>query len=140
LEYNPDGSLMYSPADDYTGADSFTYRAFDGQAYSDPVTVTLNVVPVKLAFDDAFTMTAGTTLIVGQPGVLANDVLATGWELACLNSGPQNGRLLSFDPFGGFKYQPNAGFTGTDTFTYMVNDGARYSNIATVTITVLPVA
>jgi len=140
LEYEPDGSLVYTPAPDYTGADSFTYRAFDGQAYSDPVTVTLNVAAVKLAFDDAFTMTAGTTLTVAQPGVLANDVLATGWEIAFLNSGPQNGKLVSFDPFGGFKYQPSAGFTGADTFTYMVNDGARYSNIATVTITVLPVA
>jgi VCBS repeat-containing protein len=140
LEYEPDGSLAYTPAADYTGADSFTYRAFDGQAYSDPVTVTLNVVPVKLAFDDAFTMTAGTTLTVGLPGVLANDVLATGWEVAFLNSRPQNGNLLSFNVFGGFKYKPNTGFTGTDTFTYMVNDGTRYSNIATVTITVLPVA
>jgi len=33
-------------------------------------------------------------------------------------------------------YFPNPGFTGTDTFTYAAYDGAKNSNISTVTITV----
>jgi hypothetical protein len=33
-------------------------------------------------------------------------------------------------------YTPNAGFTGTDSFTWRVNDGLANSNTATVTITV----
>jgi hypothetical protein len=41
---------------------------------------------------------------------------------------------------GSFKYTPNAGFTGTDTFTYQAFDGVLASNEATVTITVNPPA
>ena len=35
-------------------------------------------------------------------------------------------------------YTPVSGFSGTDTFTFKVNDGALDSNVATVTITVIP--
>jgi acid phosphatase type 7 len=35
-------------------------------------------------------------------------------------------------------YTPPPGFSGTDTFTYKVNDGTTDSNVATVTITVSP--
>ena len=138
VEYDNDGSIKYTPASNFTGADSFTYRAFDGQAYSDPVTVTINVVPLKIAQDDAYAMTAGTVLTVKQPGILANDLVGTAWAIACLNTEPQHGTLQNFDLFGGFTYIPTAGFTGADTFTYMVNDGTQYSNVATVTITVNP--
>jgi len=138
VEYDNDGSIKYTPAPNFTGADSFTYRAFDGQAYSDPVTVTINVVPLKIAQDDAYAMTAGTVLTVKQPGILANDLVGTAWAIACLNTEPQHGTLQNFDLFGGFTYIPTAGFTGADTFTYMVNDGTQYSNVATVTITVNP--
>jgi VCBS repeat-containing protein len=138
VEYDNDGSIKYTPAPNFTGVDSFTYRASDGQACSDPVTVTINVVPLKIAQDDAYTMTAGTVLTVKQPGILANDLVSTGWAMACLSAGPQHGTLQNFDLFGGFTYIPTAGFTGADTFTYMVNDGTQYSNIATVTITVNP--
>ncbi|HVT05739.1 MAG TPA: DNA/RNA non-specific endonuclease [Thermoanaerobaculia bacterium] len=36
-------------------------------------------------------------------------------------------------------YTPNSDFNGSDSFTYRVNDGARDSNIATVTVTTLEV-
>jgi VCBS repeat-containing protein len=44
LELNSDGSFMYTPVNDYTGADSFSYQAFDGYEYSNTATVTINVV------------------------------------------------------------------------------------------------
>ena len=37
-------------------------------------------------------------------------------------------------------YTPNPNFNGTDSFTFIANDGAAYSNVATVMITVVPVA
>ena len=40
---------------------------------------------------------------------------------------------------GSFSYTPNAGFTGTDSFTYVANDGQLNSNVATVSIDVTAV-
>jgi hypothetical protein len=42
---NDDGSFTYTPADNFEGNDGFQYQAYDGAAYSDPVTVNLTVDP-----------------------------------------------------------------------------------------------
>ncbi len=39
---------------------------------------------------------------------------------------------------GKMVYTPNAGFTGTDSFTYIVSDGKGGTATATVTLTVTP--
>jgi hypothetical protein len=39
---------------------------------------------------------------------------------------------------GAFTYTPNTGFTGTDSFTFTVTDGALSSNVAKVTILITP--
>jgi hypothetical protein len=43
LTLNADGSFTYTPALDYFGSDSFTYRAYDGTSYSGDATVTITV-------------------------------------------------------------------------------------------------
>ena len=48
---------------------------------------------------------------------------------------PRSGTLF-IDPNGRFTYTPRAGFAGTDTFTYRVNDGRLNSPAATVTLRV----
>jgi VCBS repeat-containing protein len=114
LTLNPDGSFTYTPNDDFNGTDSFTYFANDGTSNSNlaaTVTITVNPVPdPPVATDDAYTIDEDTTLDVAAPGVLANDT----------------------DP-------PNLNFFGTDSFTYLANDGTADSDLATVTITVNPV-
>jgi len=47
---------------------------------------------------------------------------------------PAHGVLLGTSPT--LTYQPDSDFSGTDTFTFVANDGLKDSNIATVTITV----
>jgi hypothetical protein len=44
---NPDGSFSYQGVADFNGPDSFTYRAFDGTASSDEITVQIDVAPVN---------------------------------------------------------------------------------------------
>jgi hypothetical protein len=67
-------------------------------------------------------------------GVLSNDISPGGNPLsAWLVSSPEHG-TLSFGSNGGFRYIPDEGFTGDDTFTYQASDGALESNVATVTI------
>jgi hypothetical protein len=43
LTLHSDGSFSYTPFLDYTGADSFSYRAFDGIDYSNVATVSITV-------------------------------------------------------------------------------------------------
>jgi VCBS repeat-containing protein/predicted outer membrane repeat protein len=87
--------------------------------------------------DDSYTMEAGATLVVpAADGVLVNDHdPESDFFSAVLERGPQNGQLiLAAD--GSFTYQPQAGFTGVDGFTYVADDGQDRSAEATVTITV----
>jgi VCBS repeat-containing protein len=139
LTLNADGSFTYTPAADYSGADSFTYRANDGEADSGVATVALTVKPVNdvpVAANDEYTTNEGTPITIAAPGVLGNDTDIDGGTLrAMLVTGPGDG-TLTLNQDGSFTYAPAAGFDGTDSFTYRANDGAGLSNLATVTIVV----
>ena len=43
LTLNANGSFSYTPAANFAGSDSFTYRASDGTVSSSPATVTITV-------------------------------------------------------------------------------------------------
>ena len=43
------------------------------------------------------------------------------------------------NPDGSFTYTPNADFNGTDSFTFLANDGAADSNTATINLTIAAV-
>lgn len=138
---NPDGSLAYTPNAGYSGADTFTYRCTNGTLFSDPATVTITVTPLTntppVANPDTYSTLQGQTLTVAAPGVLANDTDAQGDPLTAIKvTDPANGILSAFNADGSFTYVPNAGFAGTDTFTYKANDGLLDSNVTTVTIDV----
>jgi VCBS repeat-containing protein len=142
LALNADGSFTYTPAANFNGSDSFTYKANDGPADSNTATVTLTVRAVNdapVARDDSYTTNEDAPLTVGAPGVLANDTDVEGDALAAvLVSGPAHGSL-ALSAGGSFVYTPAADFNGTDGFTYKANDGSADSNVAAVTITVRPV-
>src|SRR5438046_5304472 len=77
LTLNANGSLVYMPALNFNGIDSFTYKASDGQAQSGVATVTITVTPVNdapvAANDDRHTTRDDTKQTVIAPGVLAMD-------------------------------------------------------------------
>src|SRR6266702_2148618 len=54
---------------------------------------------------------------------------------ASLASGVGHG-TLTFNTDGSFTYVPNAGYVGSDSFTYHVSDGLAYGNTATVNFNV----
>src|SRR5437867_1433618 len=107
---NGDGSLVYMPALNFNGTDSFTYKASDGQAQSGVATVTITVTPVNdapvAANDDSYTTPEDTQLTVSAPGVLANDSDVDGDALsAVLVSNPTHG-TLTLNGDGSFTYMP----------------------------------
>ena len=141
LALNGNGSFSYTPAADFTGSDSFSYRASDGTLTANPATATISVTSVNdapTAADDAYSTGEDTTLTVAAPGVLGNDTDPDGNPLSpLLVSGPSHGALTP-DADGSFTYSPAANFNGSDSFTYRASDGSLASNPATVTITVTP--
>lgn len=84
--------------------------------------------------DDSYGGTEDTTLeIDAANGVLANDLPAEAALTASVVTGPENGSL-TLSPDGSFVYQPNAHFNGSDSFTYVANDGVVDSIASTVTL------
>jgi VCBS repeat-containing protein/predicted outer membrane repeat protein len=142
LALNSDGSFKYTPAANYNGADSFAYKANDGQLDSNVATVKITINPVNdapVAANDSYTTDEDTMLTVNTPGVLGNDTDVDGDPLtAVLVAGPAHG-TLALNSDGSFKYTPAANYNGSDSFTYKANDGQLDSNVATVKITINPV-
>jgi VCBS repeat-containing protein len=137
---NSNGSFTYTPAANYNGPDSFTYRANDGTTTSQPVTVSLTVTAANdapVAGNDTFTTPFNTALTPAVPGVLSNDtdVDSGATFTPTVVDQPQHGSV-TMNANGSFTYTPTTGYSGPDSFTYRVNDGTVNSNTATVNITV----
>jgi hypothetical protein len=138
------GSFVYVPDDGFVGTDQFQYTLLDAEGnYSDPVTVTLEVVAaggdLPLGFEDNFAVEAGQTLTVSAPGLLTNDFDPNGDNIIVSNFiQPTNGTLTSIVTNGSFVYVPDDGFTGTDQFQYTLLDtDGNFSDPVIVTIEVL---
>ena len=142
LTLNSDGSFVYTPAGDFNGSDSFTYKASDGSLESAPATVAIAINAVNdapVAINDSYGTNEDTPLTASAPGVLGNDTdTENGALTAILVSGPSSG-TLTLNPDGSFIYTPAANFNGNDSFTYKANDGSADSAPATVTIVVTAV-
>ena len=124
-------NLTYTPASDYTGTDSFTFKANNGTD-SNTATVTLNValeppVAADQSVTTAFNTDAPITLSATGQGTLTYSIVAQ----------PAHGTLTGAAPNVTFK--PNTGYWGTDSFTFKANNGSD-SNVAKVSINVQPAA
>jgi VCBS repeat-containing protein len=146
LTLNDNGLFTYTPNipnTDYSGPDSFTYKANDGVADSNVATVTIVVTPVPdapVAVNDDYTVSEDGVLDIGAPGVLGNDSDADGDALtASLVASPPNGTVTMLTD-GSFVYTPKPNFSGTDSFTYRVKDATNLSATGVVTVHVTPQA
>ena len=134
------GTCTYTPNLGYSGPDSFTWKANDGQADSNVATVLITVESAvntaPTAVDDAYTVAEASQT---ELGVIGNDTDPESDPLMITAAQNPSAQGASVDCSGGFTclYAPPLGFTGPDTFTYTVSDG-EYTDTATVTITVEP--
>ena len=122
-----------------SGTDSFTYHANDGSNDSNIATVTITVNPINdapVATGESYDLSQDTTFNPTAPGLLSNDTDAESDSLtAILDTDVSNG-TLTLNADGSFSYEPNNGFSGTDSFSYHANDGQLDSNSVTVTLNV----
>ncbi|MDB5339015.1 MAG: outer rane adhesin like protein, partial [Planctomycetaceae bacterium] len=136
---NEDGSFEYTPADGFIGVDSFTFTANDGQLISNLATITVTVRDPNLppvADDGTFDVDANATYNGNLSAVTGNDGALT-FSQGSLHT--QHG-LVTIHPDGAFTYKPFQGFFGTDSFSFVANDGHLTSNAGTISITVHAVA
>ncbi|ETR73370.1 MAG: hypothetical protein OMM_06977, partial [Candidatus Magnetoglobus multicellularis str. Araruama] len=131
-------SLYYSPMKGFKGNDSITLYAMDGFDVSQK-TMHITVEPKNVAPE--VTETTHETL---EDQTLSGQLLATdanGDELYfLLTENPSKGKATIIDPnTGAFTYTPNPNVNGQDKFSFKVNDGFLDSDIATITIDIIPV-
>jgi hypothetical protein len=140
LTLNGDGSFDYVPERDWNGIDRFEYRLEDGDRDDGTATVTITVTPEDdrvTAEDDAHRVAEDDVLEAAAPGVMGNDTAPDGGAFVRLTQGVSHGAVALADD-GAFSYRPDADWSGTDRFTYVLRDADGDEATATVTITVLP--
>ncbi|MDY7233224.1 Ig-like domain-containing protein [Hyalangium rubrum] len=129
-------SLSYRPEADYSGPDSFTFTASDGQATSAPGTISITVTPVNdapVALGQSFTVEEDTPIPVTLTG---SDVDGDSLTFDIV-SRPTRGTLSGTPP--SLTYTPGANYHGQDSFTFTAFDGQASSAPATISITLTPV-
>ena len=139
---NGNGTFTYTPDSGFFGTDSYTYTLEDDGGLTDTATVNITVTEINdppVAGDDAASGDEDTAIVTGN--VLSNDsdpddTLDSG-SISGFSQG--NHGSVAYNNNGTFTYTPDADFFGTDSFTYIVDDGRGESDTATVTITVDPV-
>ena len=140
------GKILYSPAQDFFGTETFTYTAVDGLGNSDEATVTVQVTPVNdppVAFDDTATVLEDSTANLLDP--LANDDVGPANENETLTiqsvspvSHPQDfaARVRIVNNGTRVEYDPIPDFFGQEVFEYVISDGNGGTDTAQVTVTV----
>jgi Ca2+-binding RTX toxin-like protein len=131
-------SRTYTPAANYNGSDSFTFKANDGNADSNAATVSLTVTAVNdapLALNDTATVAEDGSV---QVDVRANDTDVDGDPLTVTSVGtPAHGTAVVQG--GNVLFTPDPNYNGGDSFTYTISDGNGGADSASAALTVTPV-
>ncbi len=151
VKIDSNGAITYTPAKDFYGVDTWSYRAADvnGLVQGTESSQAQIVFVVKQVIDptavtDHYQMVAGenaTLSVDAAQGVLVNDLNVT----ASTTVTPKfvgtfdtvKGGSVTIAADGSFVYTPKAGFIGTDMFFYSAEGMGGSSNIATVAIDVI---
>ncbi|WP_158173908.1 tandem-95 repeat protein [Vibrio alginolyticus] len=134
VSVNPDGSVTYTPNDNFHGTDSFTYIVTSG-GVSESTTVNVDVTPVNdapVAKDDTATTQEDTAVTID---VLPNDTDIDGDTLSIQSASVPEAQGTVEIVDGKLVFTPAENFHGDAEITYTVTDGAL-TDQATVNVTV----
>lgn len=133
-----DGSTVgYAPNAGFIGTEMFGYTIEDGNGGTASAQITVNVTPQPNrppeAVDDEATTLRDTQVTID---VLGNDTDPDDDPLSVHDvTQPSNGSVAN-NSGASVTYTPNAGFIGTDSFTYTAADGRSGFDTAIVSVTV----
>ncbi|HCE2054699.1 TPA: tandem-95 repeat protein, partial [Vibrio parahaemolyticus] len=134
---NNDGTVTYTPDDNYVGKDTFTYVVTSG-GVSESTTVSVDVMPVNdapVAKDDIATTQEDTAVTID---VLPNDSDVDGDKLSIESASVPKEQGTVEVVNGKLVFTPAENFNGDAEITYTVTDG-QLTDEAKVTVTVNPV-
>ncbi|MCI0540984.1 MAG: tandem-95 repeat protein, partial [Verrucomicrobiales bacterium] len=134
LVRQPDGVFRYTPKPNYYGSESLTYKITDAAGLEAEGTVNILVKSINdtpEGLDTALTLNrnASTEIIFSAEDVEKDELTFR------VVRAPEHGELLAYPEVA--TYSPKKGFVGTDTFTYVANDGNSDSREMTVSLTIL---
>ncbi|TOQ42815.1 RTX toxin, partial [Vibrio parahaemolyticus] len=133
VSVNPDGSVTYTPNDNYHGIDSFTYIVTSG-GVSESTTVNVDVTPendAPVAKDDTAITDEDTPVTID---VLPNDTDVDGDKLSIESASVPKEQGTVEVVNGKLVFTPTENFNGDAEITYTVTDGAL-TDQATVKVT-----
>ncbi len=134
-------NLVYTPNPDYNGTDSLTFKVNDGKFDSNPVAFLIIVTPFNdqpIAADDDIEIQEDTPPVTIN--VLGNDTDKDNDQLTITGTTKcTHGSIVIASDNEKIIYTPDKNYSGTDSFTYTISDGAGGTSTATVHITVTPV-
>lgn len=134
---NSDGTFTFTPTPGFVGIGTFSFKANDGTANSADavgtvvISAAVNTAPVVI--NGSGVTTIGTALNASV-SPLAIDAEGDPLTFSVVTA-PAHG-TLTLNGDGTFVFTPDAGFTGTDSFTFRANDGLLDSNVGTFNLTV----
>jgi len=134
---NSNGSLSYTPNEDFFGSDTITYTISDGNGGTDTAIVIVTVSPVNelpVAIDDTATVNEDSSNNIID--ILSNDSDPDGDTLTVINATSSNGTVI-INADGSLNYSPNGNFNGIDTINYTISDGNEGIASAIVSVTVV---
>ena len=130
----------YTPESNYSGPDSFAFMVNDGAMDSNTVTISLAIEaindPPKANHQSVMTRLDRSALIA----LTGSDVDSDKLQYSIIAQ-PEHGSLVfgsDFDTSGELTYTPDSNFVGTDSFTFVLNDGIVDSAPATVSVNLTP--
>src|SRR5512138_228792 len=136
----PGDTLRYTITIQNTGSSDATNAIFNDTIDNNTTFVPGSLQTTPLARNDSYSTVGNVqlTVPVGN-GVLLNDSDpdgSGGLSVVSFSATSANGGNVSVSADGSFTYNPPAGFSGTDTFAYTVDDGESNTDVATVSIAV----
>ena len=149
---NADGSITFTPDENFNGTATFSYTVSDGNGRTDTANVTVDVAATAdapTAQDDVVYSSPDQSTVIN---VLGNDDDPDGDVLQVTDVSQGANGTVTINADGTLTYTPNSGQLSlsalssaqstqssetpeTDTFTYTVSDGNGGTDVATVTVT-----